>query len=629
MTRLRYDALVYGGGPAALEAARGLATEGYRVALVGPVDASRWPTFATGGIETGSDEEQAFLDTIVGGDFLAERAPVRAMMKAAPSILEDLETLGVPFARDGKTLRLRRLDGMRSPRAAFVEARTTRAVTQALDDDVTRLGVERLGHHALEAFVADNGGRMGGCILQDRVTMEFVAVEVPVLVLALGGAELSLGASPTAVATEAALALAFEAGAVLANMEFLQTAPAAVWLGPRVQNSPRGRRALTASSALLGEGATCWLPRDASELRLGRDIPRAERRHFLEDAHPGWGLCLPSDLATRLVRREVLTNGLYDRRRDKHQPLAYLDVSHLPAAHLRERVGSELDLYHKLSGADPYRGPLPIHPALADRLGGLWVDFEARADGTVREDSSRNHATSLAGVFACGGSAHLYHGANRLSGNLLLGDLFGARCAARAARAYREGIDGGATDPTFARAMTTVETAHQELSRRSGGESPIALQARLRELLHARAGFSRDQLGLDQLVLELEELSEAIAKAGPRDDGENANRGVALLRDLEHAAALASVTAQAAVLRRESRGVHHRSDSDERRTADEDDTMSRPKPRLSLARRDDRGVRFEDSIRLVRGSTTSLLVAAIDDAGVTETTHPRRYTEAP
>ena len=616
--------MVYGGGAAALRAAIELTETGCRVLLVGPVDAARWPSLATGGIECADDVEAAFLDAIIGGDFLAERAPVRAMMRAAPGVIEELVRLGVPFARDGRELRHRRLDGMRSARAAFVESRTTRAVVDALDDQATRLGVERLSHHALEALVANDQERFAGAVVQDRVSMRFVSIEAHAMILALGGAELTLAASPTAVATEAALAIAFDAGATLANMEFIQTAPAAVWLGPRVENSPRGRRAIVPSSSLIGEGAVYWLPREPDDVRLGRDLPQSDRRAFLEDAFPGWGSAAPHDLATHVVRHEVLTRGLYDRRRDKHQPLAYLDVSHLPEAHLRERAGSELDLYRKLSGADPYRGPLPIHPALSDRLGGLWVDFDVDENGNVREDSPRNHATTIEGVYACGGAAHLYHGANRLSGNLLLADLFGARCAANAVRAYREGLSNGGAPPCFARAITTAEATQEDIQRRRGGEAPLALHARLRELIYAKAGFSRDRSGLAELVQDLDDLAEAVGKARPRDENETANRGIALVRDLEHAVLLAAVTARCALARRECRGVHHRGDHDARRSID-DEPPRRPTPRLTLARRDDLGLNLADSVRVRLFSETRDLAATIDEDGVTEELYPRHY----
>ena len=85
--------MVYGGGAAALRAAIELTETGCRVLLVGPVDAARWPSLATGGIECADDVEAAFLDAIIGGDFLAERAPVRAMMRAAPGVIEELVRL--------------------------------------------------------------------------------------------------------------------------------------------------------------------------------------------------------------------------------------------------------------------------------------------------------------------------------------------------------------------------------------------------------------------------------------------------------------------------------------------------------------------------------------------------------
>jgi len=125
-------------------------------------------------------------------------------------------------------------------------------------------------------------------------------------------------------------------------------------------------------------------------------------------------------------------------------------------------------------------------------------------------------------------------------------------------------------------------------------------------------------------VQDLDDLAEAVGKARPRDENETANRGVALVRDLEHAVLLAAVTARCALARRECRGVHHRGDHDARRSID-DEPPRRPTPRLTLARRDDLGLSLADSVRVRLFSETRELAATIDEDGVTEELYPRHY----
>ena len=450
MSTLAVDAVVYGGGPAALMAAHELAAAGLQVALVGPVRAAAWPVIPEGGLDDGSAPEASFRDTLRGGDFLAARAPVRAMCESAAATVAWLEELGVPFLRDPRAdrqreRRRRQLEGTSEARGCFAEARTVAITASTLDRALTQHAerVTRLERHSLVALAKDNDGAVVGAVFEDEHRGELVAVACAAFVLASGGLEKTFAPSPAALATESALAVAMRAGAVLANLELV--APAIALSRDGGDTAPR--RLLAGS--LRGEGARVWMPMHADEARPGREVPSDERTYLTpspraEDARavpPDHDLAraVPPDheLARAMLDAHARGHGVWDRSRQELRPLAYLDLCHFPEGHLRERLGTELDVIQRLTGVAPYREPVLVCPTLVGRLGGAWVDFAIDTSGSMQLDSPRTHATSVAGLYAAGGVCHAYHGAGRIGGNGLLADLFGGRAAARGVLAYR------------------------------------------------------------------------------------------------------------------------------------------------------------------------------------------------
>jgi len=410
-----------------MTAAIRLVAAGVSVDIVSPRPLARVPAMAEGGINTGSDPDALYRDTISCGDYLAPRGPVRAMVDGAAEIIDWLSSLATPFARDDDgNLALRRLEGAREPYAAHVHSSTTAQIAWALDTELMRLEadgsgtVRRLELHSPTSIVVRDG-QARAVAVRHLVSGDHSVLTADAILLA--------GPRSHAPFGDRSLALALRAGAELAGCGAFRLHPAMM--------VRRGRSVLL-SSALRAEGARFWVPQVEQEARMPSRIPSSERTFFLETAHPEYGSLVADDLAARALWRLFDDNrGIYDRKRRKHNRACYLDITHYPEQHLRSRVGRELDACVPLIAGDPYVVPLEVTATVAGSLLGLAV--------------SADHASNIVGLYAAGAAACLYHGRCPLGGNVLLADVFGARKAAETIASFveRAGDAPEIQPPTF------------------------------------------------------------------------------------------------------------------------------------------------------------------------------------
>lgn len=550
--------LVYGGGIAALMSALQLASRGLAVDLVGPAPAERWPALSEGGINTGADADRLYRETIRCGGYLAQRSAVRAMADEAAGLVRWLASIGVPFQRDDAgDLALRRLDGATEADAAFVDGQTAAQITHALAGQVARVSsspgaepaagaIRRRQPSALVALVLDGDGRCSGCVVHDLVSMDMVALAADAVVLATAGPERMFG-SPSGLCPESAAAVALAAGAVFANADLVQLHPATLAV-------PEGRLYVL-SSTIRAETGRFWVPREAEEQRRPRDIPKSQRDYFLADAHPGFADLVPDDLAARAVGRICWSDqrGVYDPKGRARRPAVYLDISHLPAATVDDRLGPEATACERLTGTALAEGPLEVTAGATLSLGGLWVDHAVDDDGQLDHDSPRNHSTSIRGLYAASGAGCLYHGGCRLGGNGLLADLHGARLTARAVVAHCEGQEAVDPEaPVLAEARDQAAADYAELLDRpddADGRTPAELAARLRTAM-SKLLLTEPTADLVALAGEaVEKLKQQASLACPDDWCEQANRGAPALRELGHMLRLAEVLVTSAQAR--------------------------------------------------------------------------------
>lgn len=385
--RLRTDFIVVGAGVAGLRAAIELARVGRVLVIAKDTLRESSSEYAQGGIAAAlNDDDEVELheqDTIVAGDGLCDIAAVRTLVEEGPAAIEQLIDWGTAFDREGTKLLFAR-EG----------AHSRNRVLHAHGDSTGREILRTLLHHArtfenisFRSFAAVTDlllydGEVTGVCALDEKSKSMVLVEARATLLATGGlGRVFENTTNPDVATGDGVACAYRAGAAIADIEFVQFHPTALY----VSGAPR----FLLSEALRGEGA--YLRNQAGE-------------RFMERYHPLKELA-PRDVVARSIIMELRASG---------DSCAFLDMTHLPFGFAHERFPRIYETCRRY-GVDLESSPAPVRPAAHYAMGGVQTDLFGRT--TVRR-------LFAAGEVACTG----VHGANRLASNSLLeGVVFGAR----------------------------------------------------------------------------------------------------------------------------------------------------------------------------------------------------------
>ncbi len=639
--------IVVGGGLAGLMTVIKLCEAGVPVLLFSLVPVKRSHSVcAQGGINASintkgeGDSPQVHLEeTAYGGDFLANQPPIRGMTEAAPGIVYMLDRMGVPFNRTPEGLiDFRRFGGTLFHRTAYAGATTGQQMLYALDEQVRRFetrlvadegGAEVSGERMVVkhegwdflSCIQDNAGTVVGVVAQDLKTMEIRAFRGEAVCLATGGPGIVFGRPTNSViCTGTAASAVYQQGAVYANGEFIQVHPTAI---------PGADKLRLISESARGEGGRIWVPRKKNETRYPHDIPEKERKYILEERYPGYGNLVPRDIASRAIFRACFheNEGIFNEQTGKNENEVYLDLTHKSEDFLRTKLAGVLEIYEKFVGVNPYKNPMKVFPAVHYSMGGLWVDYEADARGSLLVGSPRNQATSLTGLYAAGEVDYQYHGANRLGANSLLSCLYGGMVAGPAIAAYADNLGRSAFDlpaATFEAAEKREQKRFEALLSRSvgtgrKGENPFVIHAELGERMLRDCTIERKNSELDAVIGFLGELEERVEGVRLPDTSLRANQSAQFLRHLENMLVLARVIAQGARNRDESRGAHYKPDFPER---DDANWL-----RTTLATHGGPGkVKFLRAFDYQCGSTRVHVTDAVDVGQVAP--RPRTYDQA-
>ncbi|MEG2406610.1 MAG: succinate dehydrogenase (quinone) flavoprotein subunit, partial [Clostridiales bacterium] len=415
--------IVVGGGLAGLMSTIKLVERGIKVDLISLVPVKRSHSVcAQGGINAalntkgeGDSTEEHFYDTIYGGDFLANQTPVKNMVETAPGLIYTLDRMGATFSRTPEgLLDLRRFGGTKKRRTVFSGATTGQQLLYSCDEQVRRYedagSVKKYENWEFLSAVVDNNGICRGCIAQDLASMEIHEFRGDAVIIATGGAGMIFGKSTNSmINTGSAASIIYQQGASYANGEFIQIHPTAM-LGD-------DKTRLMSESA-RGDGGRIWTYKDGKPW------------YFLEEMYPEYGNLVPRDVASRAIYKVCTEMGLGIDGGNQ----VYLDLTHLPADYIEERLGGIVEIYEKFHGDDPKKVPMKIFPAVHYFMGGVHVDW--------------NHMTSIPGLFAAGECDYMYHGANRLGANSLLSALYSGTVCGPAAADYVGGVDKLSTEIT-------------------------------------------------------------------------------------------------------------------------------------------------------------------------------------
>jgi L-aspartate oxidase len=443
-TPIETDFIVVGGGIAGLRAAIGLAEAG-RVTVVTKQEVSESNTqYAQGGIAVAlSDDDKVELhlqDTIEAGDGLVNVSAARVLVEEGPERIQELIEWGTEFDRSGTRLTFAREAAHSRNRILHAHGDSTgREIGRALFARARTLPNISFTEFGFTADLQVGNGRVTGIVLLAPDGTQH-SIRARAVLLATGGAgQVYSDTTNPAVATGDGIAMAYRAGAVISDMEFVQFHPTALSL----PGAPR----FLLSEALRGDGALLLNP---------------ARERFMPRYHPMAELA-PRDVVARAIVREIMSSGA--------QPaVAYLDMRHLDAGRVREHF-PRIYATCKQYGLDITSDLIPVRPAAHYLMGGVKTDLEGR--------------TNLRSLYAAGETACTgVHGANRLASNSLLeGLVFGAR----AADAMKEEGEVGQGGDSFESAGAASSARATEIS------------AGLKQEMWKHAGVLRDREGLQLL----------------------------------------------------------------------------------------------------------------------------------
>ena len=557
--------IVVGGGLGGLWAALRIAESGFNVDLFSlfPVKRSH-SCCAQGGINAVLDIKgqndsiwQHIVDTVKGGDYLAEQPPIKSLCEAAPGIIRTYDRMGVTFSRTPEGIMDQRLfGGVKNRRTAFAGATTGQQLLYAADEQVRRFESEgkvtKYEWWEFLSVVLDDEGICRGITALDMRSTKVEAFRGDAVIIATGGLALIYGRSTMSTnSTGAAAARVHQQGAKFANSEFIQFHPT----GMRGHDKNR-----LMSEACRGEGGRIWVPREKGDTRDPLDIPEGERFHFLEEWYPAYGNTVPRDVASRAICRAVRHMGLGVGGED----VVYLDLTHQPREFLESRLGGILDMYQTFAGEDPYTRPMKIFPATHYSMGGLLVNYaKDEQTGGMQQVHPDNHVTTVPGLYACGECDGGYHGANRLGANSLLSATYSGMIAGAAAVAHAKNLTKSANDTAdrqFESERTRQEVINQDVLSANGNENPFALHHELGELMQEHVFVERDNAGLDKALEGLKGLKERSRRIRLDDSGKWVNQSLSWARQVQDMIVLAEVIAKGARLRDECRGSHYKAE---------------------------------------------------------------------
>ncbi len=551
-----HDVLVIGAGGAGLRAAIEASAAGASVGLVCKSLLGKAHTvMAEGGIAAAlanvDDRDNwkvHFSDTMRGGQYVNNWRMAELHAKEAPDRVRELEAWGALFDRthDGRILQ-RNFGGHRYPRLAHVGDRTGLEMIRTLQDHGIHMGIDvHMECTVTRLLTAD--GRVVGAFGYERERGRFEVFRAKAVVLATGGIGRAYKITSNSWEyTGDGHTLAYEAGAELIDMEFVQFHPTGMVWPPSV-------RGILVTEGVRGEGGI--LTNKQGRRFMFDDIPEAYRAQTASDQDEGWRYTQgdksarrPPELLTRDHVSRCIVREIREGRGSPHGGV-FLDISWIKqripnaADHIKKKLPSMYHQFKQLADIDITKEPMEVGPTTHYVMGGVRVDAETQM-------------SSVAGLFAAGECAAGINGANRLGGNSLSDLLvFGKRAGEFAAKYAQSAVAG--TIPTE-QVETAAQSAVEPFERSAQSEGPYDVQYALQEMMQELVGIVRQEPELQRALEALAKLNERarhVSVGGHREY----NPGWHAALDLPNLLLVSEAVTRSAIERRESRGGHFRED---------------------------------------------------------------------
>jgi succinate dehydrogenase / fumarate reductase flavoprotein subunit len=551
----RYDVLVIGAGGAGLRAAIAASGAGARVGVVCKSLLGKAHTvMAEGGVAAALanvDERDSwrvhFADTMRGGQYVNDWRMAELHAKEAPDRVNELEAWGALFDRteDGRILQ-RNFGGHAYPRLAHVGDRTGLEMIRTLQDHGIHRGIDFHMEVTVQRLLTA-GGRVAGAFAYDRERGRFLAFSAGAVVLATGGIGRAYEITSNSWEyTGDGHALAYEAGAELVDMEFLQFHPTGMVWPPSV-------RGILVTEGVRGEGGI--LKNSEGRRFMFDDIPPLYRDQTAATPEEGWRYTQgdraarrPPELLTRDHVARCIVREVREGRGSPHGGV-FLDIAWIQekrsdaAEHIRRKLPSMYHQFKELADLDITEQPMEVGPTTHYAMGGVRVHAESQM-------------STLPGLFAAGEVAAGLHGANRLGGNSLSDLLvFGKRAGDYAAEFAQ-------ANPAVPIDREQIEAGEREALapfERESDEGPFRIQSDLQKMMQAKVGIVRNEADMNDALEALRSLAVRARTVGVTGHREY-NPGWHTALDLRNLLIVSEAVARAGLVREESRGAHFRED---------------------------------------------------------------------
>ncbi|MFY9613855.1 MAG: FAD-binding protein [Candidatus Dormiibacterota bacterium] len=524
-----YDVIVIGAGGAGLRASIAAAQAGVKTAVIcksllgkaHTVMAEGGVAASLGNVDPEDGWKVHFSDTMKGGKGLNNWRMAEIFAKEAPDRVLELERWGAIFDRTPTGKINQRPFGAHSyRRLAHIGDRTGLELIRSLQDKGIHSGIDVFMEYTMTRLIQDADGRVAGIFGYRREDGRFVVFRAKAVVFATGGwGKVFKFTSNSWESTGDGLAMAFEAGAELIDLEFVQFHPTGmIW--------PPGARGILVTEAVRGEG--------------GR-LKNSEGRRFMEDYDPDRMELSARDIVARSIYKEV------EAGRGSPHGGAFLDITHRGADYIKRKLPSMHEQFLKLADVDITKEPMEVGPTIHYVMGGIKVDPETA------------ESTTVPGLFAAGEVAGGLHGANRLGGNSLSDILVFGRRSGEGAAAYAKERGEGVVDESAIEAERRLLLKPFENHEAGKRENPFQFMAEIQEINGEYNGLARTGEGLETGLRKLLELKPRLEDLAV-PESVMFNPGWHACRDQRFMLEITEAMIRAGIDRTESRGSHWRLD---------------------------------------------------------------------
>jgi succinate dehydrogenase / fumarate reductase flavoprotein subunit len=543
LARNTFDAVIIGAGGAGMRAALQLANSGLKVALLSKVFPTRSHTVsAQGGITCAlgnADEDDwrwHMYDTVKGADYIGDQDCIEYLCQTGPTVVYELEHMGLPFSRmdNGKIYQRqfggqsKNFGGEQAARTCAAADRTGHALLHTLYQQNLKAKTHVFSEWLALDFVKDALGRIAGVTALCIETGEVVFFQTRVCILATGGAGRIYQSTTNAyINTGDGFGMALRAGLPLQDMEMWQFHPTGI----------------AGAGTLVTEGC-----RGEGGYLINKDGER-----FMERYAPHVKDLASRDVVARAIALELRAGKGFDPQGIDH---VKLKLDHLGADLIKSRLPGIRELSMKFAGVDPILEPIPVVPTCHYSMGGIPTNIHGQVVGKTK---GKEHVVE--GVYAVGECACVsVPGANRLGGNSLLDLVVFGRAAGMHVEMLWQSNQLPDLPYVSEEDVAASLVRYQRWQESKDGENPAVIYDAMQRVMQEDFGVFRTGEVMIQGLQRLQALRERLAHASLGDKSEVFNTERVTALELDNLMATAYATAQSALARTESRGAHSRED---------------------------------------------------------------------